>query len=248
MMIEWVKMFLRIFTRMLCERIESMARVLIVDDDKNIREFIRLELEEEGYATVESTDGRDALRNIKEHPCDIAVVDVMMPYMDGIALTKEIRDIYNIPIIILTAKGQIEDKELAYTAGTDDYLVKPFEAKELIFRIKALLRRYGAGDEESPVRLGNVLLYQQNYSIKIGSKTVKLPLKEFELLYLLGKNPERVFTREQLIEDIWGLDFEGDNRTVDVHIKRLRERFRQLSVPVSIHTVRGVGYSLEVDE
>lgn len=233
---------------MLCERIESMARVLIVDDDKNIREFIRLELEEEGYATVESTDGRDALRNIKEHPCDIAVVDVMMPYMDGIALTKEIRDIYNIPIIILTAKGQIEDKELAYTVGTDDYLVKPFEAKELIFRIKALLRRYGAREEESPVRLGNVLLYQQNYSIKIDSKTVKLPLKEFELLYMLGKNPGRVFTREQLIEDIWGLDFEGDNRTVDVHIKRLRERFRQLSVPVSIHTVRGVGYSLEVDE
>ncbi|OZT78165.1 response regulator transcription factor [Salinicoccus roseus] len=225
-----------------------MARVLIVDDDKNIREFIRLELEEEGYATVESTDGRDALRNIKEHPCDIAVVDVMMPYMDGIALTKEIRDIYNIPIIILTAKGQIEDKELAYTVGTDDYLVKPFEAKELIFRIKALLRRYGAREEESPVRLGNVLLYQQNYSIKIDSKTVKLPLKEFELLYMLGKNPGRVFTREQLIEDIWGLDFEGDNRTVDVHIKRLRERFRQLSVPVSIHTVRGVGYSLEVDE
>ncbi|MCG1009676.1 response regulator transcription factor [Salinicoccus sp. ID82-1] len=226
-----------------------MARVLVVDDDKNTLKFVRLHLEEEGYDVIEATDGRDALKKLKILPCDIAVVDVMMPFMDGISLTKEIRNTYEIPIIILTAKDQIDDKAVGFEAGTDDYLTKPFETKELAFRIKALLRRYVDPESDNdPIRLGNVLIIHENYSIKIDTKTIKLPLKEFELLYLLAKNSQRVFSREQIIENVWDLDFEGDNRTVDVHIKRLRQRFSHLSVPFSIRTVRGVGYTLEMNQ
>lgn len=226
-----------------------MARVLVVDDDKNTLKFVRLHLEEEGYDVIEATDGRDALKKLKILPCDIAVVDVMMPFMDGISLTKEIRNTYDIPIIILTAKDQIDDKAVGFEAGTDDYLTKPFETKELAFRIKALLRRYVDPESDNdPIRLGNVLILHENYSIKIDTKTIKLPLKEFELLYLLAKNSQRVFSREQIIENVWDLDFEGDNRTVDVHIKRLRQRFSHLSVPFSIRTVRGVGYTLEMNQ
>ncbi|TVT27094.1 response regulator transcription factor [Salinicoccus cyprini] len=226
-----------------------MARVLVVDDDKNTLKFVRLHLEEEGYDVIEATDGRDALKKLKTLPCDIAVVDVMMPFMDGISLTKEIRNTYDIPIIILTAKDQIDDKAVGFEAGTDDYLTKPFETKELVFRIKALLRRYVDSESDNdPIRLGNILILHENYSIKIDTKTIKLPLKEFELLYLLAKNSQRVFSREQIIENVWDLDFEGDNRTVDVHIKRLRQRFSHLSVPFSIRTVRGVGYTLEMNQ
>ncbi|CAM4169737.1 response regulator transcription factor [Lacicoccus alkaliphilus] len=226
-----------------------MSRVLVVDDDKNILNFVRLHLEEEGYDVIEAIDGRDALKKLESHPCDIAVVDVMMPFMDGISLTREIRNTYDIPIIILTAKDQIDDKAVGFEAGTDDYLTKPFETKELVFRIKALLRRYGVPESDNdPIRLGNVLILHENYSIKIDTKTIKLPLKEFELLYLLAKNPQRTFTREKIIENVWDMDFAGDNRTVDVHIKRLRQRFSHLSVPFSIRTVRGVGYTLEMNQ
>lgn len=225
-----------------------MTNVLIVDDDRNILQFVRLGLEQEGYDVIESTDGIDALNKLKDHPCEIAVVDVMMPYMDGVSLTKKIRNKYNIPIIILTAKNQIDDKETAFKAGTDDYLTKPFELKELVFRIKALLRRYQIPQEaDKTIRLGNVRICPDNYSLMIDAKMIKLPLKEFELLYLFAKNPEHVFSCEQLIENIWGLDFTGDNRTVDVHIKRLRERFRNKTVPFNIHTARGIGYSLEIN-
>lgn len=226
-----------------------MFRIMIVDDDKNTLKFVRLHLEKEGYDVIEALDGRDALKKLESHPCDIAVVDIMMPFMDGISLTKEIRKTYDVPTIILTAKDQIDDKAVGFEAGTDDYLTKPFETKELVFRIKALLRRYGKpGSDNDPLRLGNVLIFNENYSIKIDTKIIKLPLKEFELLYLLAKHPQHVFSREQIIEKIWGMDFAGDNRTVDVHIKRVRRRFSHLSVPFSIRTVRGVGYTLETDQ
>lgn len=168
-----------------------------------------------------------------------------MPFLDGYTLTKEIRNQYNIPVILLTAKNQIEDKEQGFQAGTDDYLVKPFEPKELIFRIKALLRRYGNQSDEVIFRIGSTMINKKNYEVKIEDRTILLPLKEFELLYFLMSKPMQVFSRDQLIEHIWGLDYEGDERTVDVHIKRLRERFSKLTNDFRIKTVRGIGYSLE---
>lgn len=223
-----------------------MATILIVDDDRNILNLVNIHLSEQGYNVFQAKDGMEALEILKKETCDLAVVDVMMPYMDGYTLTKEIRKQYDIPVILLTAKSQIEDKELGFQAGTDDYLVKPFEPKELSYRIKALLRRYDHQTDESILHIGNTTINKKSYEVQIGSQTLLLPLKEFELLYYFVSNPKQVFSREHLIEQIWGLDFQGDERTVDVHIKRLRERFSKLTDDFQIKTVRGVGYLLEV--
>lgn len=166
--------------------------------------------------------------------------------MDGYALTKEIRNLYNIPVILLTAKNQIEDKEQGFEAGTDDYLIKPFEPKELSFRIKALLRRYEHRPDESILRIGSTMINKKSYEVQIEKRTLLLPLKEFELLYFLISKPMQVFSREHLIEQVWGIEYKGDERTIDVHIKRLRERFSKLADDFQIKTVRGVGYLLEV--
>lgn len=222
-----------------------MERILVVDDDPNIVKFVTLNLTEAGYRVASANDGRQALRRLKETPCSLAVVDVMMPYMDGLELTKAIRDEYDIPVLILTAKSHIDDKAEGFKAGTDDYLVKPFEPKELIFRIEALLRRYKAEGETDSIRIGNVSIYPDKYTVEIEDKTYMLPLKEFELLQLLAGHPGQVFSREQLIEQIWGAFYEGDERTIDVHIKRLRTRFSKLTSDFKIKTVRGVGYFLE---
>lgn len=222
-----------------------MDRILVVDDDPNIVKFVGLNLTEAGYRVVTANDGRHALECLKETPCALAVVDVMMPFMDGLELTKVIREEYDIPVIILTAKSHIDDKADGFKAGTDDYLVKPFEPKELLFRIEALLRRYKAEGEHDLIRIGEVTIHPENYSVDIHGKIYMLPLKEFELLHLLAEYPGQVFSREQLIEQIWGAFYEGDERTVDVHIKRLRTRFTKLTDAFSIKTVRGVGYFLE---
>ncbi|GIO24639.1 response regulator transcription factor [Oceanobacillus sp. J11TS1] len=222
-----------------------MQRILIVDDDTHILQFVRIQLEKEGFLVSEAKDGTEALSILKKTNCDLAVVDVMMPFMDGFALTKEIRKKYDIPIILLTAKGQIEDKEEGFLAGTDDYLVKPFEPRELSFRIHALLRRYSQEDADRTLHFGDTIIDLNSYEVTIGDKTLLLPLKEFELLTLLATYPQHVFTRSQLIEKVWGVDYEGDERTVDVHIKRLRQRFASLTSAFSIKTVRGVGYCLE---
>ena len=222
-----------------------MTNILIVDDDINILKLVHIHLSEQGYTVFKAKDGIEALEVLKKERCHLAVVDVMMPFMDGYALTKGIRKQYNIPVILLTSKNQIEDKEQGFQAGTDDYLVKPFEPKELIFRIKALLRRYDTQPEEYVVRIGNTSINKKSYEVQIGDRTILLPLKEFELLYFLMLHSAQVFSREHLIEQIWGLDYEGDERTVDVHIKRLRERFSNLTDDFQIKTVRGVGYSLE---
>ncbi|WP_404331923.1 response regulator transcription factor [Mesobacillus maritimus] len=224
-----------------------MTNILIVDDDINILKLVEVHLSEAGYNVFQAKDGIQALTLLKKSPCDLAVVDVMMPYMDGYALTKEIRREYDIPIILLTAKNQIEDKEQGFQSGTDDYLVKPFEPKELLFRIKALLRRYDKQPDESIVRVGNTTVNKKSYEVQIGDCTILLPLKEFELLYFFISNPMQVFSREQLIEQVWGLDYEGDERTVDVHVKRLRERFSKLTTDFQIKTVRRVGYLLETN-
>ncbi|KGR85797.1 response regulator transcription factor [Lysinibacillus odysseyi] len=224
-----------------------MTTILIVDDDQNVRKFVRIYLTEQGYQVLEASDGMDALRVLEQERCDIAVVDVMMPYMDGFALTKEIRRRYEIPVILLTAKNQIEDKEQGYEAGTDDYVVKPFEPKELYFRIQALLRRYEKSSGEPVVKIGGTVINKNSYEVQTAERTFLLPLKEFELLFWLMSHPSQVFTRDQLIEQIWGMDYEGDDRTVDVHIKRLRERFAPLTNDFHIKTVRGVGYALEAN-
>ncbi|KKI89270.1 heme transporter CcmC [Bacillus sp. SA1-12] len=223
-----------------------MKSILIVDDDRHIVNLVDIYLSEQGYKVLQAKDGVEALGILHKEVCDLAIVDVMMPFMDGYVLTKEIREQYDIPVILLTAKNQIEDKEQGFLAGTDDYLVKPFEPKELSFRIKALLRRYDHHVDDSIIHIGSITINKKSYEVQIGNRTLLLPLKEFELLSYLVSNPKQVFTREHLIEQIWGLDYEGDERTVDVHIKRLRERFSKVTDDFQIKTVRGVGYLLEV--
>lgn len=223
-----------------------MKKILIVDDDINILHLVNIHLSEAGYRVFQAKDGTEALEVLSREACDLAVVDVMMPFIDGYTLTREIRKKYDIPVILLTAKNQIEDKEEGFRSGTDDYLVKPFEPKELTFRIEALLRRYNKQLDESIIHLGRTTINKKNYEVQIGDRTIILPLKEFELLYFLSSNPMQVFTRDHLIEQIWGIDYEGDERTVDVHIKRLRERFSKMTDDFQIKTIRGVGYLLEV--
>ncbi|MBH0156936.1 response regulator transcription factor [Fictibacillus sp. 5RED26] len=223
-----------------------MTHILIVDDDKNILELLHYHLSEAGYQVSQAKDGMESLDILRLKRFDLAVVDVMMPFMNGYSLTKEIRENYDIPVILLTSKNQIEDKEQGYLSGTDDYLVKPFEARELLFRIKALLRRYDKHQDNSIISLGRTTVNKKTYEVYINDVTILLPLKEFELLYFFISNPMQAFTRDQLIQHIWGLNYEGDDRTVDVHVKRLRERFSNLTDDFKIKTVRGVGYLLEV--
>lgn len=222
-----------------------MISILLADDDANLRAFVSDDLEKEGYRVVKAEDGDVALNMLEEQSIHLAIVDVMMPNTDGFALCKEIRTHYDIPVLMLTAKGQLEDKAKGFAAGTDDYVTKPFERKELIFRIKALLRRFQMVNQEV-ITLGDVTIDRQSYEVDCHGKTMMLPMKEFDLLTQMASFPNQTFTREMLIEIIWGRDFEGDDRTVDVHVKRLRERFAKITDSFSIRTIRGVGYKVEV--
>jgi DNA-binding response OmpR family regulator len=222
-----------------------MKNILLVDDDAYVLDLVSIHLKKEGYEVTTATDGTEALELLEEQVPHLAVVDVMMPKMDGYTLTEKIRESYDIPIILLTAKDQIEDKERGFEAGTDDYLVKPFEPKELSFRIKALLRRYPEQAAGSVVQIGDTFINKDNYEVQNGNRTILLPLKEFELLFYLMSNPDQAFSRNHLIEQVWGPDYEGDERTVDVHVKRLRERNFVFADDFEIKTVRGVGYALE---
>lgn len=219
--------------------------LLVADDDPHIRELLRFILKKDGYTVHEADNGEEASRLLEREHIHLAVVDVMMPGKDGLELCREIRAHYDIPVIMLTAKGELADKEQGYLSGTDDYLVKPFEPQELLFRIKALLRRYKIVSAEQ-IRLNDTLIDRKSYEVKVRGTIVVLPLKEFELLSQLAANPGRIFTREQLLQIIWGADYEGGSRTIDVHIKRLRERFSELTDDFTIATVRGLGYKLEV--
>lgn len=222
-----------------------MTNILVVDDDKHTRKLICNYLGDNGFVAAEAENGIVALQLLSKSIFNLAIVDIMMPRMDGYELTKEIRETFDLPVIMLTAKSQLHDKERGFAVGTDDYLVKPFELKELYFRIKALLRRTNQ-ESEQIIKILSIVINKASYEVQVGDQTLLLPLKEFELLFVLASNQNRVLTREQLIEKIWGIDFEGNERTVDVHIKRLRERMRQLTEDVSFKTIRGVGYSLEV--
>lgn len=223
-------------------------KVMIVDDDANIVELIRLYLEKEGFETVTAANGKIALDLFKEAAPSIVILDIMMPELDGWQVCREIRRISNIPIIMLTAKGETFDKVLGLELGADDYMVKPFETKELVARVKAVLRRSEtkASDTMKEIVYPNLTINLSNYELKLSGKIIEIPPKELELLYFLASNPNRVFTREQLLEEVWGFDYFGDSRTVDVHIKRLREKLEGVEGAWSLKTVWGVGYKFEV--
>lgn len=221
------------------------THILIVDDDPHIRELLRLYLQKERFTVIEAADGNEASELLEAEQVHLAIVDVMMPGKNGWELCEEIRKYYDIPVILLTAKGEMEDKAKGFLSGTDDYVVKPFEPEELLFRIRALLRRYQMVSDNI-ITMKNTVIDRNNYEVKIGGQSFVLPLKEFQLLAQLASQPDRMYTRDQLIQLIWGTDFEGDSRTVDVHIKRLRERFRNITDDFQIITVRGLGYKLEV--
>ncbi|WOV87665.1 response regulator transcription factor [Sporosarcina oncorhynchi] len=220
-------------------------KILVVDDDPNILELVNIHLSQAGYAVMKAGNGIEALKLLDEDLPDLAVVDVMMPGMDGYELTKRLRDEADIPVLLLTAKGELEDKEKGFLAGSDDYVVKPFEPKELLFRINAILRRYDKA-VDIHIRVGPLQINRQSYEVSIGKKVLLLPLKEFELLSVLASKPNHVFERDLLIERVWGFDYEGDEQTLNVHIKRLRDKLEGLPESIKISTVRGVGYKLEV--
>ncbi|MEJ8777655.1 response regulator transcription factor [Pseudogracilibacillus sp. ICA-222130] len=221
-----------------------MNKILVVDDDEKIVNLVSIHLSRANYRMIKALNGIDALEKMEQELPDLAIVDVMMPKMDGYELTKQLRT-YDIPVLLLTAKGELEDKEKGFLAGSDDYVVKPFEPKELLFRVQAILRRYDKS-VDTLIKIGPMTINQQNYDVTVGDKTLFLPLKEFELLSVLASRTDHVFEREFLIERVWGIDYEGDDQTLNVHIKRIREKLRPITDEITIVTVRGVGYKLEV--
>lgn len=223
--------------------------ILIADDDANICELVRLYLEKEGFETVVCFNGEKALEIYRSGGIDLAVLDIMMPKADGVTVCREIRKDSKMPIIMLTAKGETFDKVLCFELGADDYVVKPFEGKELVARVKAVLRRSAMTekeDEEKVVSYENITINLTNYELILGGESIDIPPKELELLYYLASHPNRVFTREQLLEDVWGFDYFGDSRTVDVHVKRLREKIEGYDEKWQLKTVWSVGYKFEV--
>ncbi|MBU8680477.1 response regulator transcription factor [Staphylococcus saprophyticus] len=221
-----------------------MTTCLIVDDDPKILEYVSKYIEREHFETIVQSSAENALSYLETHQVDIAIVDVMMGKMSGFELCKILKEDFDIPVIMLTARDALSDKEQAYLTGTDDYVTKPFEVKELMFRIKTVLKRYNV-NINNEVSIGNLTLNQSYLEIQSSSKSMNLPNKEFQLLFLLASNPRQVFNRDALIEKIWGFDYEGDERTVDVHIKRLRKRLEKIDASVTIHTVRGLGYKVD---
>lgn len=221
-----------------------MGYVLVVDDDPHIRELVRVILQKEGLSVQEASDGQSALAQMESSPADMVILDIMMPNMDGWTLCKELRSLYDIPLLMLTAKGEMGDKVRGFNLGTDDYLVKPFDPAELAVRVKALLKRYRIAVSQQ-VSVGELFMDRQTYEVKVHEAPITLPPKEFDLLFMLVSHLGRTLTRNQLIEAIWGYDFDGNERTLDVHINRLRERFAAWKVSVKISTIRGLGYRLE---
>jgi len=223
-----------------------MNKILVVDDDIYIRELVATLLRNESYSICEAADGREALKKLGEERIDLCVLDIMMPNMDGFEFCKAARKYYeNLPILMLTAKNDVSQKVKGFDLGCDDYLTKPFEGAELIVRVRALLKRYHIHASKQII-IGKLTLDKDSYSVSTGGRSEDIPMKEFELLYKLGEHAGRTRLRDQLIEDIWGYDFEGNERTLDVHINRLRERFSADEYAFKITTIRGLGYRLEV--
>ncbi len=227
-----------------------MAKILIVDDDKNICELLRLYIEKEGFETKIANDGKQAIDAFNSFNPDLVLLDLMLPVLDGWQVCREIRKTSECPIIMLTAKGEVFDKVLGLELGADDYVVKPFESKEIVARINAVLRRTGKkeGEAVKQVNYDKLSINLTNYELKVNGVQVDTPPKEMELIYHLASNPNRVFTRDQLLDEVWGFDYYGDSRTVDVHVKRLREKLEGVSDKWALKTVWGVGYKFEVKE
>jgi DNA-binding response OmpR family regulator len=225
----------------------NTAKILVVDDDANICELLRLYLEKEGYAVTTANDGEAAVRAFTEVGPDLVLLDIMLPKLDGWQVCREIRKTSDKPIIMVTAKGETFDKVLGLELGADDYIVKPFDTKEVMARIKAVLRRTSTTttEELKKVEYDGLSINLTNYELKIKGEAVSTPPKELELIYHLASNPNRVFTRDQLLDEVWGFDYYGDSRTVDVHVKRLREKLEGVSDKWELKTVWGVGYKFE---
>ena len=226
-----------------------MGKILVADDDSNIAELLRLYLEKEGYTVAIASDGERALEKFSEENPDIVLLDIMMPKLDGWQVCREIRKKSNCPIIMITAKGETFDKVLGLELGADDYVVKPFDAKEIVARIKAVMRRTGKSTDAPDVKevsYDKLVVNMTKYELKVDGKVVDTPPKELELLYHMASNPGKVYTRNQLLDEVWGFDYFGDSRTIDVHIKRLREKLDGVSDKWDLKTVWGVGYKFEV--
>ena len=223
-------------------------KILIVDDDKNICELLRLYIEKEGFKTVIANDGKTAVDLFEKESPALILLDIMLPELDGWQVCREIRKISKLPVIMLTAKGETFDKVLGFELGADDYITKPFDTKELLYRIKAVLRRTSSNNNNDLkiVKYDNLSINLSTYQLEVAGKIVEAPPKEMELLFHLASNPNKVYTRDQLLDEVWGFDYFGDSRTVDVHIKRVREKIEGASDKWSLKTVWGVGYKFEV--
>ncbi len=232
------------------ERSANMgAKILVVDDDVNICDILRMYLEREGYEVKTVNDGAEGIATFKMYDPDLVLLDIMLPKKDGWQVCREIRETSTKPIIMITAKGEIFDKVLGLELGADDFIVKPFDTKEVTARVKAVLRRYSMAKDalvkDETLKFENIEVSLQRYELKIKGKSVDIPPKELELLYFLASNCNHVFTRDQLLDKVWGFDYLGDSRTVDVHIKRLREKLEGVSEKWTLKTVWGVGYKFE---
>ena len=224
------------------------TKLLIVDDDPNICDMLKLYFENEGYKIRTANDGVEGLNAFKVYNPDLVLLDIMMPKKDGWQVCREIREVSPKPVIMITAKGEVFDKVLGLELGADDFIVKPFDMKELSARIKAVLRRFNAHsktNDDEVVKFENIEISLQKYELKLHGKAIDIPPKELELLYFLASNCNRVFTRDQLLDKVWGFDYLGDSRTVDVHVKRLREKLEGVSDKWVLKTVWGVGYKFE---
>lgn len=221
------------------------SKIMVVDDEMHIRELVRFYLDKAGFDTIEAANAEEALDIVENQYIDLAVVDIMMPGMDGFELVEQMRQYREFPVIMLTAKSQSKDKLRGFSLGIDDYVTKPFDPDELMARVKTILKRYSI-NSSNVVKIGDVIFDGDKYEVRYQEQVIHLPLKQFELAFELAKNPNQIFTREQLIEKIWGIDYDGFDRTVDVHIKRIRENLGHLP-GFKVVTVRGLGYKIEVE-
>ena len=229
----------------------ATEKILVVDDDTNICELLRLYLEKEGFSTVIANDGMAAVQAFQDAKPDLVLLDIMLPKLDGWQVCREIRKTSDKPIIMLTAKGETFDKVLGLELGADDYVTKPFDAKEVVARVKAVLRRTSGGNDRGTVKevhYDKLVINLTNYELRVNGEKIDTPPKEMELIYHLASNPNRVFTRDQLLDEVWGFDYYGDSRTVDVHVKRLREKLEGVSDKWELKTVWSVGYKFETKD
>ncbi len=227
----------------------TATKILVVDDDLNICEVLKLYLEKEGYEVKTANEGTEAISAFKIYEPDLVLLDIMLPRKDGWQVCREIREMASKPVIMITAKGEVFDKVLGLELGADDFIVKPFDMKEVSARVKAVLRRSVMRDnfdDGEVIKFENMEISRQKYELKLNGKAVDIPPKELELLYFLASNYNRVFTRDQLLDKVWGFEYLGDSRTVDVHVKRLREKLEGVSDKWLLKTVWGVGYKFEL--